>query len=94
MTLSGTPAAFKLFRAVGAVSKLDELDLILAIRTSVGSPAPDISEMLLFVKEPALAAAGVDGWPGTETTGCAAGTTLVLDTGVTDEAETSALQGT
>src|SRR5690348_2337517 len=34
MTLSDTPAAFKLFSDVGAVSKLHELDLILAIRTS------------------------------------------------------------
>jgi len=75
------------------VSKLHELDLILATRTSAGSPAPDISEMSLFVKEPTLTAAGVDGWAETET-GCVARTTLVLDTGVTDEAEASTLQGT
>jgi hypothetical protein len=51
MTLSDTPDAFKLFSAAGAVSKLQAVDLILAIRTYAGSPAPDISEISLFVKE-------------------------------------------
>src|SRR5438445_2463738 len=45
ITLSGTPLAFRFFSEVGAVSKAQALDLILAIRTSAGRPALDISEI-------------------------------------------------
>jgi hypothetical protein len=59
ITLSGTPLAFRFFKDVGAVSKAQALDLILAMRTSAGRPALDISEMSLLDNDRKLPATGV-----------------------------------
>ena len=93
ITLSETPDAFRFFNAAGLVSKSHALDLILAIRTSGGKPAPAISEMSLLemgrtVFRPAVA--------GNAACGATAEAELVTEaeTCATDEAEVNDLHGT
>jgi hypothetical protein len=59
MTLPGTPLAFRFFSDAGAVSKAQALDLILAMRTSAGRPALDISEISVLDNDRELPAIGV-----------------------------------